>query len=693
MFLNNNIIKWLASCLCVVLCWHAAADKRPMTAVDMVELSKPTAPALSPDRSQLVYLRGQTDWEKNKSSLQLYVVDVASGESRKLFDKLAPDERHSIAKWSPDGQSLVTALKRKGDKFRQIYRYTVKSQSLERLTEHGADITGVSWSADGNGVYFSTRRAVDAKRSAKKDWFIKEYETKQQNEIWYLNADTLKTHLAVGGDYFVRGFDESRDGQYYLYSRAAHGHIDRPGSELWLRDVVSGAERQITDNSFGERSAKLSPDNRYVAFVATVNDRGEQYYEDNLFIQSVDSNKPELILPKMAMELERFQWDATGQSIFLTGNTGLRTQLYRYTIKTAELEPLTDGDHVVAHWSYRESNGAHTFVMRDATQPGEVFTLDPQTGDMVRLTFDQRGVEQSFKLPKQEAVQWRGRGRTDIEGLLIYPLDYSPVKKKPFKPFPLVTISHGGPRSSAQFGSWNVSRYVPVLAAQGYGILLPNYRGGHGYGDKFARSMVGDYFRHSHHDVMDGIDHLVKQGLADPDQLIKMGWSAGGHMTNKLITHTSRFKAASSGAGVADWVSLFAESDVRYNRTPWFGGAPWEKNAPLKSYSKQSPLKDAWRITTPTLFWGGNNDVRVPPTQAIMIYRAAKAAGVETELYLAPKQPHNFQLPTYKLFKINTELAWFAKHLKGPVYTPQYPDAFYKDTAAEVKNTVDAGGN
>ncbi len=659
-----------------------------MTAVDIVELSKPTAPALSPDGSQLVYLRGQTDWAANKSTLQLYLLDVISGQSRKLFDKQSTDESHSAAYWSVDGQYLITALKRKGDKHKQVYRYSLKPQSLERLTEHEASVSAVAWSVQEDSINFLTNRVVDPKRIAKKDWFIKEYETLEPTEVWQLNTDTLHTQRAVGGDYFVRGFSWSRDGSHYLYARADHGRIDRPGAELWLGNVATGSERQITDNTFAERKARLSPDNRYVAFVATVNEQGEQYYEDNLFVQSVDSGKVELLLPNMAIELQSFEWGATGEVIYLTGNTGLRTQLYSYTLKTGVLDSLTDGDHVVTHWNYRESSDTHTFVMRDATQPGEVFTLNDSSGDMVRLTRDQQELEQTFLLPKQESVRWRGRGRATIEGLFIYPLKYDRDDSQA-KPFPLVTISHGGPRSSAQFGSWNVSRYIAVLAAEGYGIFLPNYRGGHGYGDKFARSMVGDYFRHSRHDVMDGIDHLVKQRLADPDQLIKMGWSAGGHMTNKLITYTERFKAASSGAGVADWISLYAESDVRYNRTPWFGGAPWQKNAPLKSYMKQSPLKDAWRITTPTLFWGGNKDVRVPPTQAILIYRAAKAAGVETELYLAPKQPHNFELPTYKLFKINTELAWYAKHLGRPVYTPQYPEAFYEDATQEVKATPD----
>ena len=104
--------------------------------------------------------------------------------------------------------------------------------------------------------------------------------------------------------------------------------------------------------------------------------------------------------------------------------------------------------------------------------------------------------------------------------------------------------------------------------------------------------MIGHYFQNAHLDVMTGVDELIRRGIADPDRMVKMGWSGGGHMTNKIITFTDRFKAASSGAGAAQWVSMYAQSDIRTFRTPWFGGTPWQKNAPIDVYWNNSPLKD-----------------------------------------------------------------------------------------------------
>ena len=139
-----------------------------------------------------------------------------------------------------------------------------------------------------------------------------------------------------------------------------------------------------------------------------------------------------------------------------------------------------------------------------------------------------------------------------------------------------------------------------MLAGKGYVSLQPNYRGSTGYGDAFLRDMVGHYFQNAHLDVMAGVDELIRRGIADPDRMVKMGWSGGGHMTNKIVTFTDRFKAASSGAGAAHWVSMYAQSDIRTYRTPWFGGTPWQKDAPIDAYWNNSPLKDVANVKTPT---------------------------------------------------------------------------------------------
>ena len=177
---------------------------------------------------------------------------------------------------------------------------------------------------------------------------------------------------------------------------------------------------------------------------------------------------------------------------------------------------------------------------------------------------------------------------------------------------------HGGPEASDRFGWGSILyNYQPAWAARGYAILRPNYRGSSGYGNAFYREPVGGYFKNSHLDVLAGVDRAIAMGVADPERLTLMGWSAGGHLVNKLITFTTRFKAASSGAGVANWISLYGQSDTRGDRDLWLGGSLWQKNAPIETYWEHSPLKYVAAARTPTLFFIGENDPRVPMSQAI----------------------------------------------------------------------------
>lgn len=657
-------------------------EPRVMTPVDMVELNRLSNPTQSPDGRYVLYLRRHVDWDENVGVNRYQLHDLTTGELAPVFEAEKSKESFSRGVWSPDSHGFLTLLKRKpkkkDDEFedrvkdsKQVHFYNVETQSLRQLTFHASDVSDLQWAPDGKGFYF---RAPVAKPQSvldqlDDDIILKEYETRQRFEVWYFDLETEQEKKVIGGDYFVRAYDLSRDGGHILHMRADGGlSDDRQEGELWTLDLITETATQLTENTYAESGAELSPSNDKFAFIATVNAQGETYYEGNLFVQTIGSDQPELILPDMAMEMRSFAWDQSGEGLFILGNTGLETEIYHYDLKTGALVALTQGEHAVNGWSYNEVADQHIYLNTSAENPGEVTLL--KTGDdqpeQVSHNFD--GWADRFLLPRQEAFAWTANDDVNVEGLLVYPVRYEEGDQ-----FPLVTITHGGPRSASQFGAWNTSRAVPVLTGHGYGVFLPNYRGGTGYGDAFLRDMVGGYFNHAHTDVMEGIDALIDASLADPDQLVKQGWSAGGHLTNYLVTYTDRFKVASSGAGVGDWISMYGESDVRYNRTPWFGAAPWDENAPLDVYIEHSPLRNTWKVTTPTMFWNGAKDVRVPPTQSIMMYRGVKAAGTETELYLAPNQPHGFRIPTYQLFKMNTELAWYAKHLDREIPGPVLP--------------------
>ncbi|MEO0997442.1 MAG: prolyl oligopeptidase family serine peptidase [Pseudomonadota bacterium] len=647
----------------------AAAEPRAMSPVDFVELVRLHRPLPSPDGRYVLYQRRHVDWPDNKRLRRFLLLDRSSGQSTAVLEPESGEDSVGDAIWYPDSSGFVAILKRQDDDYKQVYRYDLDSAELNRFTEHGADIEDLRWQSDGRAFYFRARaeRGPEAAQRLDDDWAVDPFETPPPGEIWRVDIDTAERHRVVAGDFDVARFDVSADGSALLVSRGRHSYSDPHERELWLYPANGGPGRRLTSNRYAESAARLSPDSGRFAFMASVNENGEQYYEDNLFVQELGAERPQLLFGAVPMEVQGFAWSATGDALYVLGNTGVSNNLFRYDVARRELIALTSGDHDLKDWAYAAGAGLHALIRQSAASPGEVALLSGDDAKLEDATQEYAGLGERFELPQQTVYRWQGRGGQPLEGILALPAATGG------KPVALVTITHGGPRSSARFGSWNASRYVPVLTGAGYGVFLPNHRGGTGYGDDFMRDMVGNYFRHAHLDVLDGIDALVQAGIADPEALLKKGWSAGGHMTNKLITVTDRFKVAASGAGASEWVSMYAESDARHNRTVWFGGAPWQPQAPLSRYREQSPLPDAWRVTTPTLFIVGEKDVRVPPTQSIAMHRAVRAAGAETELYILPGQKHGISRPSLQLFRINTELAWFDRHARDRTTAPVYP--------------------
>lgn len=665
--------------ICLLLMVSAAglsahAEPRGMSPVDFLEAPRLSEPSLSPDGRYLAYYRSETLWRDNKIVERLVLTEIATGDTFPGPD--FGDELKDASRiwWHPDGGSFIY-LKPVGDtEIDQAFLFELTTQESRQLTRHGGTITDIIWRPDASGFFFIAAQEQPARDTAllSDGWVIPPFEANANREIWSFELAIEESEPVIGGQVSVRDVSLSRDARFLLYTRVPDHKLDSVHQgELVVLNLETGEHLRWTGNQNSESSAQLSPDGSRLAYIASVDETGAPYFEPKVFV--VEPNKPaRRLLGDMAMEAVSLAWDQTGQGLYILANTGLETNLYYYSLNADVLSPLTNGEHSFRDWVYSPETDTHLARIATQDNPGEIHLMDDPATGFRPITDVYADWPERFRLPKQERVSWRGRRGVTIEGLLVYPLDYEPGQA-----YPLVTAIHGGPRISARFGSWHRSRYVSVLAAQGYMILLPNHRGSSGYGDAFVRDMFGAYFRNAHHDVMDGVDALIERGLADPDQLIALGWSAGGHMVNKLITHTDRFAAASSGAGASEWRSMHGESDVRFERQFVFGGQPWDRRPPTRRYNRDSPLNQAWKVTTPTLFFVGEKDVRVPPTQSILMYRAVEATGTPTILFQAEGEPHNFRKPANQLFKINTELDWFARFTRNGRFDPVLPPDAY----------------
>ncbi|MDE2711611.1 MAG: S9 family peptidase [Acidobacteria bacterium] len=653
-------------CALLAAALASGQDKRPMTIVELIDVPSLGSPRLSPDGTQILFTRTDTDWKKNGRTTHIYRIDADGSGEVQLTNG---EDGESSPRWSPDGTRVAFLAKRGEDEHAQIYVMRNRGGEASPLTEHDSSVQSFQFSPDGEHIFFvapDPKSAEEKKKDRLQDDVFAFDEDYKQRHLFRVAAEgdgPQKGERLTGGDYSVIGFRLSDDGMRIAHHRSVSPLVDnRDEGEVWLMDADGGNAMQLTDNTVSEFGAQLSPDGAHVMFLSDSSADFETYFNDNIFVLPAAGGAHRVLFEDMPHEVNGARWAPDG-SIYFTANTGVRTELFHGTLDDDAPRALTAGDHSLTGWNFSAAAGKHVFGISNRENNGDLHLLPADGGDPMKVTSVFDYLAETFELPVQEAVRWKGDDGAEVEGLLYYPLDYQEGQR-----YPLVVQTHGGPAASDKFGFGRWGSYVQVLTARGWAVFKPNYRGSTGYGDAVLRDMVGHYFRQSHLDVMTGVDHLIELGIADGDRMAKMGWSGGGHMTNKIITHTDRFKAAASGAGAVNWISMYGTSDVRIYRTPWFGGTPWQEDAPIDLYWGHSPLKDIYKVTTPTIVLVGENDVRVPPEQSVELYRALKSNGVDTHLYIAPRAPHGWRELRHQLFKVNVEIDWFERHVRGIEY-------------------------
>ena len=637
-----------------------------MTIVELIDVPSVGSPRLSPDGSQILYTRTDTDWEKNGRTTHIYRIDSDGSGEVQLTNG---EDGESSPRWSPDGTRVAFLAKRGENEHTQIYVMRNRGGEASPLTNHDSSVGSFQFSPDGKHIFFvasDPKSAEEKKKDKLKDDVFAFDEDYKQRHLFRVGTDgdgPQQAERLTEGDYSVIGFRLSDDGMRIAHHRSVSPLVDnRDEGEVWLMDADGGNALQLTDNTVSEFGAQLSPDGAHVMFLSDSSADFETYFNDNIFVLPAAGGAHRVLYEDMPHEVNSARWAPDG-SIYFTANTGVRTELFHGALDDDAPKALTAGDHSLTGWNFSAAAGKHVFGISNRENNGDLHLLPADGGDPVKVTSVFDYLAETFELPVQEAIRWTGDDGAEVEGLLYYPLDYQEGER-----YPLVVQTHGGPAASDKFGFGRWSSYVQVLTARGWAVFKPNYRGSTGYGDEVLRDMVGHYYRQSHLDVMTGVDHLIELGIVDGDRMAKMGWSGGGHMTNKIITHTDRFKAAASGAGAVNWISMYGTSDVRIYRTPWFGGTPWQEDAPIDTYWGHSPLKDIYKVTTPTIVLVGENDVRVPPEQSVELYRALKSNGVDTHLYIAPREPHGWRELRHELFKVNVEIDWFERHVRGIEY-------------------------
>ncbi len=702
----------------------AGAAKRPLTFLDMQKMRQAGAPVPSPDGRSAVYTITTPDWQEAKRQSDIYWVSLQQGVASTRQMTFTKDKNETEPKWARDGSFFVFASNREapttaaaegqlylmrpdGGEARkitdakngvstfafsrdgrflayrsgkageeQLYRLpvaTIDTATAEALTTQAAGLGEWEWAPDSTRIYFVGPDVPDpdekVRREEKFTVDIRNAETPLAS-LWAVDLDPRRTtRLTKDSSITVAGFTVSDDGRWVGFRGISANRYERNVTEQniysnpYLLEVATGTIEQLVANAeVGESGLTFSPDGRWVAFSAP-NDL-EKYGMANqrVYVRAVGDRggKWRKLGGGFDGDVTIGFWSKDGNTIYFNEGIKATDQFLALDVQKDTVRQITSEK---ASLTVRrdEDTGAIFITYSDGVTPPTVFTI---------ASVDQAGTRPAWKqltdvnpqvrdvaLGAQEEITWKSKDGTMVGGVLVKPVGYQPGQR-----YPLIVAIHGGP-AGADVLRFNGGYGAQVYAGAGYVVLEPNYRGSTNYGEAHRNGIVGNYFPPGFDDIMSGVDALIAQGIVDGTRMGALGWSAGGHWSNWILTHTDRFKAISSGAGTSNWISMYAQSDVQRNRQFYLGNRlPYDD---FDAYWVQSPLKYIKAAKTPTMIHVVQGDPRVPSPQSIELHMALKRLGVPTELFVYPGESHGIPDPRNQFVKSTAEMAWMDYYVRG----------------------------
>ncbi len=667
-------MKKLLTIAIVIGCFGtASAQTRGVTAEDYFLFEAPGDPHFSPDGSSIAFVVTSVDQKQNRRRSQIWL--AAADGSREPVALTASPQSSTSPRWSPDGRTIafLSARPVAGDAASdqprtQVWLLPLAGGEPRRLTNLQNGVTSFQWSPDGTHLVVVSRSGQSDTARSPSDvrhyrhanykfndtgWF-----DDKRAHLWVVDAATGRADQITSGDDWNDSDPQwSPDGRRiaFVSDRTGKAFDESHNTDVWVIDAAGGPLTKISDHVEADNQPRWSPDGRTIAFVSAV---PEKSHPKIWLASSSGGSSSRLAADGLDLIPTALRWAERGAALYFETGVKGASHLYRVDVATRRVAPVTTGDRTVHLVDVNEATGRLVFAVNDPTHIDDLYVSDLSGNNARQITHLNAALWRQLQLVPVERVPFKGADGWDVDGFIMKPVGWEPGKK-----YPMVLTIHGGPAGMFGFDWYHEFQ---VYASHGWAVFFTNPRGSTGYGEKFERGIEMNWGGRDYIDIMNGVDAaLAKYSWIDRDRLGVTGGSYGGFMTNWIVSHTNRFKAAVTLRSISNFISDDGTRDGAYGHADDFGGDIFAKT---DVYWDRSPLKFVKNVKTPTLVLHSDNDFRVPIEQGEQWFRALQHVGVPSEIVFFPRENHNLTRtgePKHLVESIKWQVYWFEKYLDG----------------------------